>query len=248
MLARLHFLRFEFKYLLRADVRREVERELGHFMQLDPFVGTRPERKYFVRSLYFDSADQASYFEKVDGMVHRTKFRVRTYARTPAAPAATFLELKGRHDALVFKHRAELVRGEGVRFVAGQRGMAQEVMARTQAGSVLERFRFDLERRRLEPQMLIDYDRRPYVSKYDAEFRLTFDDNLHATRTPSLYPGPCENARAVLCGYTIMEVKFRYHVPSWFHRILQSYDLRRQSISKVCKGMEAWRLNPHMEY
>lgn len=248
MLARLHFLRFEFKYLLRADVRRDVERELSHFMQLDPFVGDRPERKYFVRSLYFDSPEHAAYFEKIDGMVHRGKFRVRTYSRDASTPAATFLELKGRHDALVFKHRAELLRAAGACFAAGQRVTGDEVLARTQEGTVLDRFRFEHERRRLQAQMLIDYDRRPYVSKYDAEFRLTFDDNLRATRTASLYPAPAETSRLVLPGYTIMEVKFRYHVPSWFHRILQSYDLRRQSLSKVCKGMETWRLHPHMEF
>ena len=129
-----------------------------------------------------------------------------------------------------------------------RRKLTQAVLARTQEGAVLDRFRFDLERRRLRPVMLIDYERRPYVSRFDPEFRLTFDDTLRATRTPSLHPAPGENARDVLSGYTIMEVKFRHHVPSWFHRILQSYDLRRQSISKVCKGMETWRLDPDMEF
>lgn len=250
LLARLHFLRFEFKYLLRADERRQVERELGYFMQLDPFVGARPDRKYFVRSLYFDGADYASYFAKVDGMLHRTKFRVRTYGSDPRAPTAVFLEQKGRHDALVFKHRAELrpAPGTGTGLACGESGWTEAVLARTQEGSVLEGFRFDLERRRLRPMMLIDYQRRPYVSKYDPEFRLTFDDDLRATRTASLYPSAGENARRVLPGCTIMEVKFRYHVPAWFHRILQSYELRRRSISKVCKGMEAWQLDPHMEF
>lgn len=245
---RLHFLRFEFKYVLRAELRREVERDLGYFMQLDPFVGERSDRKYFVRSLYFDSPDYDHYFEKVDGDLHRAKFRLRTYGRTPDDGAATFLELKGRHDAMVFKHRAALTRGDGPRFSAGQRDTAAAVLARTQEGTVLDRFRFNLERRRLAPMMLVDYERRPYVSKYDPAFRLTFDDSLRATRTSALFPGAGENARAVLAGYTIMEVKFRYHVPSWFHRILQSHDLRRQSVSKVCKAMEAWQLDPQMEF
>lgn len=248
MTTRLHFLRFEFKYVLSAAVRREVERELGYFMQLDPFVGERQDRKYFVRSLYFDSPDYDHYFEKVDGELHRAKFRLRTYGATPETGASTFLEVKGRHNALVFKHRAALTKSESPAFTAGQRDTTNAVLARTQEGSVLERFRFELERRRLRPVMLVDYDRRPYVSKYDPSFRLTLDDNLRATHTGSLYPGAGDNARAVLAGYTIMEVKFRHHVPAWFHRILQSYDLTRRSVSKVCKAMETWRLDPHMEF
>jgi hypothetical protein len=94
--------------------------------------------------------------------------------------------------------------------------------------------------------MLIDYERRPYVSRYAPEFRLTFDDALRATHTRLLHPHR-EQIRSVLPGYTILEVKFRFHVPSWFHRIIQSYELRRVSISKYCRGVEAFRLTPHLE-
>jgi len=245
--ARLHFLRFEFKYLLCADLRREIESELGYFLQLDPYVGARTDRRYLVRSLYFDDPDYGCYFAKVEGELHRSKFRVRTYSRDPAEACAAFLEIKGRHDALVFKHRTPLALGAAGAFAAGERGMTQAVIARAVDGPVLQQFRFEIERRRLVPFMLIDYQRRPYVSRFDPEFRLTFDDGLQATRSESLYPAAWETARNVLPGWTIMEVKFRRHVPSWFHRVLQSYDLRRQSVSKICKGMEAWDLSPLLE-
>jgi hypothetical protein len=45
--------------------------------------------------------------------------------------------------------------------------------------------------------------------------------------------------RALVPGYTVMEVKFRYHMPSWFHRIIQAFELRRVSISKICTGTQA---------
>ena len=38
-------------------------------------------------------------------------------------------------------------------------------------------------------------------------------------------------------GLTILEVKFERSIPLWFHRIIQSYNLRRQSISKFVLGM-----------
>lgn len=244
---RLNFLRFEFKYLLRADLRREVESELGHFVQLDPYVAEQPGKKYFVRSLYYDDPDYGCYFAKIDGQLHRAKFRLRTYAREPGPSNAAFLEIKGRHDALVFKHRTPVDSAGWPGFTAGQRDVTAAILAHTQ-GSVRERFAFEVERKRLAPVMLIDYERRPYVSKYDPEFRLTFDDTLRATLTQSLYPGPGENTRDVLAGFTVMEVKFRHHVPAWFHRILQSYGLRRRSVSKICQGMETWKLTPQMEF
>jgi len=107
---------------------------------------------------------------------------------------------------------------------------------------VLHQFEYQLYRRRLRPVALIDYFRRPYISKYDPEFRITFDEQLNATATDSLFPSARERSRLVIPGFSIIEVKFRYHLPAWFHRIVQSYELRRVSISKICQGLEALEL------
>jgi hypothetical protein len=83
---------------------------------------------------------------------------------------------------------------------------------------------------------LIDYQRRPYVSRFDPDFRLTFDSELQATQTDRLFPRNTDRSRRVVPGKTVMEVKFRHHLPSWFHRIIQGYELRRLSFSKICEG------------
>ena len=44
--------------------------------------------------------------------------------------------------------------------------------------------------------------------------------------------------KQVVAGFTILEVKFRHHLPSWFHRVIQTHELRRISISKIVSGME----------
>jgi hypothetical protein len=54
-----------------------------------------------------------------------------------------------------------------------------------------------------------------------------------------LSPHTSDNSRGVLRGYTVMEVKFRHRVPAWFHRILQSHELRRRSLSKIGESMVA---------
>ena len=38
-------------------------------------------------------------------------------------------------------------------------------------------------------------------------------------------------------GYTILEVKFERGIPAWFHRTIQAYNLRRESISKFVYGI-----------
>ena len=239
--AKLHFSRFEFKYLLPKAKRDELERQFQYFVELDPYVKSQAGAKYFVRSLYFDNAAYANYWEKEDGKKHRQKFRLRTYTSDPSDGTPRFLEAKGRHNNLVFKHRVPLApepRVEPAESLVHD-PMTNEILASVEDGAVRESFRYDLYRKALRPVVLVDYQRRPYISKYDPEFRLTFDDTLRGTFTRSLDPGPEALTMSVLPGYTILEVKFRFHMPKWFHRLIQSMELRRLSISKYCKCCQA---------
>lgn len=234
--AKLHFSRFEFKYVLPKALRDEVEAELQHFLELDPYVEEQPGHEYIVRSLYFDDPSLSAFHDKIDGMHTRSKFRLRTYTDDPENGAPWFLEIKGRYNNLVFKHRAPVVENGGPPdpSEADTTSMLLRVM---EPGKVRDAFEFQVYRRNIRPMVLIDYLRRPYVSKYDPEFRITFDNHLRATASDVLFPTH-GSARRIVPGYTVLEVKFRYHVPSWFHRVVQAFQLQRRSISKICEGTQ----------
>ncbi len=232
----LHFLRFEFKYVLDRTTREAVEAELQHFVELDPFVQKQAHQQYFVRSLYFDDRRFSAFHDKNDGRLTRSKFRLRTYGREVEDTAPWFLEIKGRHNNLVFKHRTPIGAAMGKR--ARGEALSRELLVNAAPGDVRDQFECARFRAGIQPYVLVDYLRRPYISKFDPDFRLTFDAELAARATDTMFDEVAP-ARAMLRGFTVMEIKFRRHVPAWFHRILQAYELRRQSISKVCAATEA---------
>lgn len=235
----LHFARFEFKYILSALVRAEVEDELRNFLNFDPYVEQMPDNKYLVRSLYFDDPVYSAFYDKVDGLHSRSKFRLRTYCTDDDGSSAAFLEIKGRHNSLVYKHRVPVSRENGSSWCSlGGASLSSALLLAVSSGPVREQFQYALLRKNISPIAVIDYLRRPYVSKYDPSFRITFDEKLMATKSDRLFfDGRC-SPRKVVAGFTIMEVKFRHHMPAWFHRIIQVHELRRVSISKICSGME----------
>ena len=239
---KLHFSRFEFKYVLPQGLCDEFQRELQYFVELDPFVDRTAEKRYFVRSLYFDNPQFEAYYEKIDGLRTREKFRLRTYTNDPAGVSPQFLEIKGRHNNLVFKHRAPLAESVATLENGEARDTASKILALLSECDIKSKFIFALFRKQIRPIVLIDYLRRPYVSKYDPEFRVTFDSNLSAVKSDSLFPKENSVSRRLIPGHSVMEVKFRYHVPAWFHRLLQAYELERTSISKVCTGVKAWEM------
>jgi hypothetical protein len=234
----LDFNRFEFKYVLPKRLRQEVEQELGHFVEFDPFVAGTPQHRYFVRSLYFDDPAFTAFHDKIDGLKKRSKFRIRTYSTDPLDEAPQFLEQKGRYNNRVFKNRVEIGGTLVDRIGPSAKPVIEQLATLDTDNKVLARFQYEYFRKGLQPVALIDYHRRPYVSKYDSEFRITFDEELRATNTCELYPSLTAINKPVKTGFTIMEVKFNRHIPAWFHRIIQSYELRRVSISKICEGMQ----------
>lgn len=233
----LDFARFEFKYRLDPERRERIEADVRPFVELDPLVAEKPGASYFVRSLYFDDPVFSSFHAKVDGATERWKFRVRTYGRDPGDGAVWFLERKGRRGDMVQKHRTPLV-GDFDRRAAGSR-LSAALLAHAAGGRVRDRFEWELLRRRIRPCVLVDYRRRPYVSRFDPGFRLTFDSNLAAAATDGMYPEPKSIPRPMLRGHTVMEIKFRQSMPAWFVRVLQVHELRRESISKVCAAIRS---------
>lgn len=248
MKSTLHFSRFEFKYVLPTPVRNELESELQYFLELDPYVSAQQGSRYLVRSLYFDNQPMQAYYEKIDGMMHRSKYRVRTYTSSQDEECACFLEIKGRYNALVFKHRVPL-KGYGAALISDESGATDgaAVLREMEEGPLKQQLLGDLERKRLLPQVVIDYYRRPYISKYDPEFRLTFDEELAGTRSRRLFPKTWDTRRKILSGYTILELKFRHQVPKWFHRVVQAFELRRVSVSKYCAGVDVLEMATRLE-
>lgn len=221
--------------MLHKRLRDEVESELGNFLQFDPFVAGRPNNQYFVRSLYFDDPVNSAFYDKIDGLHTRSKFRIRTYTDDPEEDVPQFMEEKGRYNNRVFKHRtpiAPLHIGRG-----STAAIVDALLAGQDDDPTLGKFRFEFYRKQIRPVALVDYRRRPYVSRYDPEFRVTFDEKLRGTLTDSLFPPRTHKNVDLLTGYTVMEVKFGHQLPSWFHRIIQSYELRRVSLSKICETM-----------
>jgi hypothetical protein len=235
------FGRFEFKYLLDAATRSRLEPELRDFMEIDPFCRDRPAQSYLVRSLYFDDPAFAAYHEKIDGLLDREKFRLRTYDSPGTAPC--YLEIKGRQNHYSFKYRSPMD-NHLQRLIAARSWSA---LALAEGGSLVsQRFAATAARRNLRPQAVVEYVRRPYVSRRDYRFRATFDSDIRGFRSSTLDRSQAVGT-AVLRGLTVFEVKFEQALPVWFQRLIGTYELRRLSVSKYCRAAEALTLVRNLE-
>jgi VTC domain-containing protein len=226
------FGRYEIKYLVSSRLAGEIEKDVSRFMELDPFCRDQPTHDYLVRSLYFDDATLTAYYEKLDGIANRSKYRLRAYGAGEMAPC--FLEVKGRANNFSYKHRTLLSRHLRTRLSAQDWGW---VLRNATDADMVARFTMHALRKTLRPNVIVEYTRRPYISARDYRFRVTFDRRIVATRSTTL-DARSGGRHRVLPDQAVLEIKFERSVPTWFQRLIGAYELQRISVSKYCRALE----------
>ena len=232
------FSRYEFKFLLNKNKAEQIENEIKNFMILDSNADKNNNKKYFVRSLYFDTPDLSNFYDKVDGIKARKKFRIRVYSRTKENDTKVFLEMKGRKNQKTYKLRTS-IELEHLNSFIEKKDLFSLLVFYSKNNNVVNDFVYESYKKKIEPKVVVDYNRRPYINKYGLLFRLTFDTDLKTFSGKDIFnQNNNNNFKECLSGKTILELKFERSIQPWFHRIIQNYNLMRLSISKFSIGME----------
>ena len=81
------FKRYEYKYLLTADQKKDLQAYMETYMKPDTFG------RNTICNLYFDTPDYLLIRRSIEGKVYKEKIRLRTYGRAQHDSEA-FIELK----------------------------------------------------------------------------------------------------------------------------------------------------------
>lgn len=218
--------RHEVKFYVSYADYEHARTVLSHFMPKDSHQ--THARGYFIRSLYFDDVYDSSVEDKLDGIEHRDKYRIRLY--DPAQDWAK-LERKRKHNQFVNKSSVTLTRDEVLRLIDNDVDCLLEKDTNN-ARSIY----FDFKRKYLRPAVIVDYDREVYLLDYN-EIRITFDKNLRVNTSDfDLFNPNLETQRLQRADTIIMEVKFNVCLPPWFADLFRLDGTTAMAISKYCLG------------
>lgn len=232
------FSRYEFKFLLSQKKANQIENEIKNFMILDENALNKKNKKYFVRSLYFDTPEYSNFYEKVDGIKIRKKFRIRSYSNNKKDNPNLFLEMKGRKNQKTYKLRTPIL-SKHLEYLVDRNKVMSLMNYYSKDNKVVSDFIYETLKKKIEPKVVVDYNRRPYINKFGLLFRLTFDTNLKSCSGDNIFDEKKNfSFRECVSGQTILELKFERSIQPWFHRIIQNYNLMRLSVSKFALGME----------
>ena len=214
--------RHEYKFLISPSAAALLKLRLPHVMRRDPHAG--PEGMYTIRSLYFDDPNYSAFWDKVDGVDNRTKYRIRCYN---GDTSHCRLERKEKHGNLTRKTSQAITPQDALALQNGDffgcpdhpTGLTEELRKLCATGG-------------MRPIVLVDYDRTPFVC-VSGNTRITLDENLR-TRPycPDLFaPSTCM-IPVMEKDEVVLEVKFDDFLPGYLRDALSDIPKTAMSISK----------------
>ena len=222
--------RFEVKYLVSTRAMAELTAALGEYVIPDPHAGG--DGGYGVFSIYWDSPDFRLFWEKVEGLKDRRKFRLRRYLGSEDV----FLEIKQRHDRTLQKRRATWPVERVVRAFGDGGQFDWDAVADDPVGAEAVLMAQGL---RLTPRVGILYRRRALFGAFDPELRVTFDSRIQYRIAGLDIARPFDTGKYALDPrVTVMEIKYNHRAPVWLTKMIRRYELRIVRMSKYCSAVD----------
>ncbi len=223
--------RHELKYYINQGDYTLLRRKLSLTMEQDRNAA-KNGGEYFIRSLYFDDADDSAFREKLDGDDSRDKFRIRIYNMKDDAIK---LECKHKESTYIHKQSVSLSRAE---YETLRRGDYTFLLRRPEPFA--RRMFAEFSLRPLRPVVLVDYMREAYVFPVE-DVRVTFDKNVRTGYRSTALFDPNAPTYPVIADYDmVLEVKFNRYLPTYIRALLQTDSHARSAISKyaLCRKFE----------
>lgn len=188
----------------------------------------------YVNNIYFDSVEMKNYFDNVDGVVNRTKVRIRWYGDLFGAIDKPVLELKIKKGVVGKKASFLLAPFSIDEYIDAHSEKQKQVPAMDEAvlGADIPA-ELQLQLCSMQVALLNRYHRRYYLSA-DRKYRITIDSELTFFEVCNRVIGH----RSVDRMNTVLELKYDLAQDRFAHRITNAFPFRLTRSSKYVNGIE----------
>ncbi len=223
--------RHELKFSISSPQAEILKSKLAILMAVDT-NSYNQDNTYLIRSLYYDDINSTAYYEKLDGVEYRRKYRIRIYNNDDQFIR---LEKKLKNNNLTSKDQTLIDKR------TYQLLINKEFDKINSSGSkLLQEFIMECKLKGLIPSVIVEYKRLAYTYPI-CDVRVTFDEEIKS----GLYDYDLFNKDLPLYGVidpkkVVLEVKFNEVLPESLAIILATIPNCRQAISKfaLCRSVK----------
>lgn len=218
--------RKELKYLINKNDELILKERLKTILKKD---FNTIEGKYKVLSLYFDDYKKNSYYQVVNGISERWKWRIRYYNYDTSFIC---LEKKYKVNGMTYKSKINITKKQVNDILKNK-----NIKISDKNDKLLNEFYKDILIKFLRPAVIIVYDRIPFT--YNAgNVRITIDYNLSSSVDFDKFFDKKINLVPIMeKNYAILEVKYNDFIPDYIRYKLELNHLMQTSYSKFLQGI-----------
>lgn len=225
--------RYEIKYMINKEIAVVLKQKLALIMNKDSNANNS-DGTYLIRSLYFDDLNSTAYYEKLDGVEFRKKYRIRIYNKD-----SNFirLECKYKLDNMTYK-KQQLISFDICSKIIN--GNIDEIDIENYKDTLLEQYLADAKVKHLVPSVIVDYNRVAYTY-HVSDVRITFDSKVKSgVFNYNLFDMDASLAPLISDDEVVLEVKFNEVLPEHIQNILGTVPMIRQAFSKfaICRSLK----------
>ncbi|MBL1224662.1 polyphosphate polymerase domain-containing protein [Enterococcus sp. BWR-S5] len=225
------FQRREKKYKLSYEKYDQLVGKMKHYMQEDEYG------LHTIISVYFDTDDYEMIRHSINKPVFKEKFRLRSYG-VPIEDTNVFMEIKKKVKGVVYKRRVTLPYNQAREFFETRKNGFNFNSSKDM--QIKQEIDWLVLRKKLEPKVMIAYDRRAFLYPQDEDFRVTFDFNIRYRTEKLDIAAGAEGERVAPEIDVLMEVKALGAYPLWFSEILGELQIYPASFSKYAQTYQRY--------
>ncbi len=222
--------RHELKFKISNSAAKVLQQKLSLILQADKNA-YYTDGSYVIKSLYFDDRESRSYYEKMDGVLYRKKYRIRIYNDDKSFIR---LEKKMKHNNYTAKEQMLISEDIYCKILEGKLDEIENPKG------LLEEFIYDSKTKGLIPSIIVGYHRIAYTYPV-SDVRITFDSNIESgLYNYDLFDKSMPTYNVDEKGKQVLEVKFNEVLPLHIANILNDIPSCREAVSKfaLCRSIK----------
>ena len=215
--------RRELKYFINSTDYFNLTNTVSHLFFKDKNI---IEKGYYhVRSLYFDNKANDSYYEKIDGIEKKKKFRNRVY---DLLSNPIKLEIKSKINNVVLKETMVISKKDMVDIISGDYSCLLNYN-----NNIAKKIYYYFIKDYYKPVILIDYKREAYHFDLN-NIRITFDKEIkkNEINLADLFNKDINMSPVLKNKKIVLEIKYTENIPTWIKNLLYTPRFERYAISK----------------
>ncbi len=222
--------RHELKFKISNSAAEVLKQKLSLILKKDKNA-YYSDGSYLIKSLYFDDLDSSSYYEKMDGVLYRKKYRIRIYNNNDEFIR---LEKKMKHNTYTAKEQILISKDIYSKILNGK---LDEIDSPT---GLLEEFITNSKTKHLVPSVIVLYHRTAFTYPI-SEVRITFDSHIQSgLYNYDLFDKEVPMYDVSEPGKQVLEVKFNEVLPLHIANILNDIPSCKEAVSKfaICRSIK----------